>query len=72
MPENRLQKCRESYPELHCKHVFIFKMQSDIAPFINADGTRTTIKICIDCGLVESYTRTQEKFKEELAKSFGS
>jgi hypothetical protein len=66
MPENRLQRCRESYPELHCKHVFIFKAQSNIAPFINADGSGTTIKFCIDCGLVESYTRSQVEFEEEL------
>ncbi len=39
---------------------------TDIAPTINEDGTRTTIKACYGCGEKQSYTRSQEQFEKEL------
>lgn len=39
---------------------------TDINPIINPDGTRTTVKRCIDCAWTDRYTRSQTQFEEEL------
>jgi len=66
-------RVRRNYPEMHCNHLWIFINQSNIAPFIEKDtiglikpGDRTTIKECINCGLGEKYTRSQETFLKEI------
>jgi len=48
------------------EHNWIVKVQSDIAPFIELNGSRTTYWMCIDCGENKTYTRTQEEFLKEL------
>lgn len=67
MPEKRLQKCRELNRELNCKHmIWLFLENSNYAPLIEADGSRTTIQICMDCGYKLRYNRTQAEFIHEL------
>jgi len=67
MSETRLQKARELNQELNCKyHFWVYMGQSDIAPFIEPNGDRTTIKVCFNCGLRLKTTRTQIEFLAEI------
>lgn len=52
------------------EHNYFIQTNSNIAPFINSDGTRTTIRVCYDCGDRQSFTRTQEEFEKELIYYF--
>jgi hypothetical protein len=72
MPEARLQRTREGSKEVNCSHLLLItKADSDKAPFIESDGNRTTIKLCVYCGKVFIYTRSEEQFKKELDLMFG-
>jgi hypothetical protein len=67
MPEKRLEKTRDSYPELNCtNHVWLIQNDTDIAAIIEPNGLRTTIKYCFNYGLTIRYTRSQEDFEKEL------
>ena len=69
MPENRLQRTRDSYPLcFQTGHNFIVMRHSDIAHAIGPTGLRVTWWFCVDCGLTKNYTRTQEEFLKELNK----
>lgn len=61
-------RVRRNSPEVNCKHLWIYHMNSDVAPFIEEDGSRTTIKLCANCGIKEKYNRPQIKFEFELKK----
>lgn len=50
------------------RHSLIISNNSDIAPLIEEDGSRTTIKYCLDCGLKFTFNRPQAVFEEEMNK----
>lgn len=58
-------RVRRNNPEMNCKHLYAL-VGFDIAPFINSDGTRTIIGVCVYCGKEEKYTQTQEGFLKKL------
>ena len=66
MSPSHPDRVRRNQPEVNCKHSFIYIQHSNIAPFIEKNGDRTTIEFCIDCGTRRSRTRTQEEFLNEL------
>jgi len=67
MSEARLQRTRESNQEINCKrHFWMYVSSSDVAPFIEPNGDRTTIRVCFNCGLRLKRTRTQHEFLEEM------
>jgi hypothetical protein len=65
MPSHQ-ERIRAKNPEMNCKHYFMFRASSDVAPFILENGDRKTIRICFNCGLQESYIRSQEEFLKEI------
>lgn len=71
MPSHQ-ERIRKKNPEINCGHIWIYKEHSDIAPFILESGLRRTIRICIDCGIEESWTRTQEEFEDELRRNIAN
>ena len=73
MPSHQ-DRIKENYDVCFHKgsHNFFISNDSDIAPYINPDGTRTTIKTCWDCGERISFTRTQKEFEDEIALSLGT
>lgn len=69
MPSHQ-ERIRRNCPEMNCDHTWMYKESSNVAPFIEKDGTRTTISICINCGIKDEYNRPQDKFELELKKFF--
>lgn len=62
------ERIRKANPNMSCDHLWVFKDNSDKAPFINEDGTRTTIKFCVNCGETTLYTRSQKEFESEISR----
>lgn len=62
-------RVRRNYTECDIRgyHNLFVSNDSHIAPFINEDGTRTTIRYCHDCDEKVKFTRTQEEFEIEMA-----
>jgi len=65
MPSHQ-ERIQNKNPEMNCNHIWLFKKQSNIAPFINKNGSRTTIKICFNCGLIKKFIRSQKEYEDEL------
>lgn len=49
-------------------HSLYYLADSDRAPYINSDGTRSTVMRCLECNYVHVRTRSQKQFEEELKK----
>jgi hypothetical protein len=64
MPSHQ-ERIRAKNPEMNCSHLFAIS-NSEIAPFIEENGNRTTVGRCIYCGIIKKYTRSQEQFLLEL------
>lgn len=69
MPSHQ-ERIRAKNPEMNCNHFWVYINSSNIAPIINADGTRTTQKTCWGCGMYDEVTRSQADFEKELDDHF--